>query len=153
MTRTGSPAVAVADAFSTSSQTTAATTAGPIGEREPHVVRSGPRPADLALADEQHLVDGAAVSRSRMSRIVWVGPEEFHVRGVVGRGEFLTSVGEVADWGSEPGNARATRSARLGPVLDSTAATCQVTVRSSDLGRMAFRPARCVHRFGLARRQ
>ena len=35
--------------------------AGPVGERKPHVVRSGPRATDLALANEQHLVDGASI--------------------------------------------------------------------------------------------
>ena len=35
--------------------------AGPVGERKPHVVRSGPRATDLALADKQHMIDGASV--------------------------------------------------------------------------------------------
>ena len=63
MTRTGSPAVAVADGLLDVVPDDRGDDAGPIGEREPHVVRSRPRPADLALADEQHLVDGAAVSQ------------------------------------------------------------------------------------------
>ena len=83
MTRTGSPAAVAAAASSTSSHTTASDDARPIGERKPHVVRSGPRPADLALANEQHLVDGAAVSQvadvaSRGGRT-----DELHVRRVV----------------------------------------------------------------------
>ena len=52
---------AVAAAFSTPSQTTAGDDAGSISQREPQVVRSGPRLAELAVTDEQYLVDGVAV--------------------------------------------------------------------------------------------
>ena len=48
---------------STSSHTTAGTTPVRSASAEPHVVGAGPGAADLALADEQHLVDGAAVSQ------------------------------------------------------------------------------------------
>ena len=64
--------------------------AGSIGEREAHVVRPCPRTTDLALADEQHLVDGASVLQVTDVSGHGGRADELHVRGVVLSAGFLT---------------------------------------------------------------
>jgi hypothetical protein len=65
--------------------------ARPIGECKPHVIRPRPRPADLALANEQHLIDRAPILQVADSTCCGGPVEKVHARAVVAEGCFLTA--------------------------------------------------------------
>ena len=93
--------------------------AGAVGEREPHVVRPRPRAADLALADEQYLVDGASVPEVADIADGWGGVDEFHVLEESSRHAGFLTAG-LPIW------------------------TCQVRTRIRDLTVMSQQPVRVV---------
>ena len=85
MTLTGSPACGGGSSVIDVVPDDRGDDAGPVGKRKPHVVRAGPGATDLALADEQHLIDGASVLKVANIAGRDCIADELHVRRVVGR--------------------------------------------------------------------